>query len=78
VQLTRLCTQPIMKVVRIGCQSPFDLQQYRVPTKVTEVFTLLTCIREVLGSNLSWSTDYSDWFVIFLSSSRHIPICIPN
>jgi hypothetical protein len=44
------------------------------PIKLIKAVKLMTCIREVLASNLGWDTDYSDSvFVILLRPSSYIP-----
>jgi hypothetical protein len=43
----------------------FYFTMLSAPIKLIKAVTLMTCIREVLGSNLGWDTDYPDSFCDF-------------
>jgi hypothetical protein len=43
------------------------------PSKLTQVVTLLTCVREVLCSNTGWDTDYPE--VFFLCFFFSVSVC---
>lgn len=43
---------------------------FKTPAMLTLSITLLTYIRDVLGSNIDWDTSYTDWGFSWLSSGR--------
>jgi hypothetical protein len=40
------------------------------PSKMAHAVMLMPCVWEVTGTNLNLETEYTDFFMVFLSTSR--------